>query len=133
MKLIDNLKIIINEAASLDVVQSSIKNKKVVIINYDGDTYGKGYREIEPVCLGVSKSGNLVLRAWEIRGSSHSKVKKGNPIPGFRLFRLDKVLTYTPTMDKFTKKRKNYNQSGDKLMSRVIVNAVFDNEEENNN
>ena len=127
MKLINNLKRIITEVASIESAQSSIKSNSVVIINYDGEEYGKGYRRIEPVCLGISKSGNLVLRAWEIEGSSHSQKVKSNPIPGWRLFRLDKVLTYKPTMDKFTTIRPKYNPNGDKSMSRVFVNASFDN------
>lgn len=98
-------------------------------INYQGEEYGKGFREIEPVCLGVSKAGNMVLRAWEIRGVSHSEKVEGNPIPGWRLFRLDKILTYQPQGDNFTEMRPNYNPNGDKLMSRVIINAKFDDTE----
>jgi len=71
MKLLNNLKHIIAEAASLGDVQDSIKKKNVMVIYYDGDDNGgKGYRTIEPVCLGYSKRGNLVLRAWEREGSS---------------------------------------------------------------
>ena len=66
MKLINNLKRIITEVASIESAQSSIKTNSVVIINYDGEEYGKGSRRIEPVCLGISTAGNLVLRAWEI-------------------------------------------------------------------
>ena len=67
MKLLKSLKNIISEAASISDVQDSIKNKKVIIIYYDGDDNGgKGYRTIEPVCFGISKRGNRVLRAWEL-------------------------------------------------------------------
>jgi predicted DNA-binding transcriptional regulator YafY len=72
VKLLNNLSQLILEAANLDAVQDSIRNKNVMTINYDGDEYGKGLREIEPVCVGYSKNGELVLRAWEIRGVSHS-------------------------------------------------------------
>jgi hypothetical protein len=34
-------------------------------------------------------------------------------------------------MYNFTEMRPNYNPNGDKLMTRVIINAVFGNEEEN--
>jgi len=37
MKLLKNLKNIISEAAAISDIQDSIKNKKVVIIYYDGD------------------------------------------------------------------------------------------------
>jgi predicted DNA-binding transcriptional regulator YafY len=130
MKLLDSLKYVISEAASLGDVQDSIKRKSVTIIYYDGDDNGgKGLRTIEPVCLGYSKKGNLVLRAWEQEGSSWSAKNKGNFLPGWRLFRLDKIFTYKPTMDKFIEVRPNYNPMGDRSMERVIINAKFDNEE----
>jgi predicted DNA-binding transcriptional regulator YafY len=130
MKLIKSLSGLITEVAALDQVQDSIRDKKVVVIYYDGDDNGgKGYRTIEPVCLGYSKKGNLVLRAWEVEGKSHSRDFKGNPIPGWRLFRLDKIFTYKPTMNNFVDMRPNYNPNGDKSMSRVILNATFGNEQ----
>lgn len=128
MKLINSLKSLISEAASLGDVQDSIKKKKVIVIYYDGnDNGGKGYRTIEPVCLGYSKRGNLVLRAWESEGSSWSAKNKGNFLPGWRLFRLDKIFTYQPTMDNFVDMRPNYNPNGDRSMERVLINAKFDN------
>ena len=101
----------------------------MITINYQGEEYGKGYRDIEPVCLGISKAGNMVLRAWERQGVSHSKEVEGNPIPGWRMFRLDKILTYALQGDKFTEMRPKYNPNGDKLMSSVIINAKFDDTE----
>jgi predicted DNA-binding transcriptional regulator YafY len=128
MKLMNSLKGLITEIASAQDIQRSINMKNVITINYNGREYGKGYRDIEPVCFGISKSGNFVLRAWEIEGSSHSNKVRGNPIPGWRLFRLDKILTYQLQGDKFIESRPFYNPDGDKSMSRVIVNAVFDNQ-----
>jgi len=94
MRLLDSLKKLVTEAASLGDVQDSIKKKKIIVIYYDGnDNGGKGYRTIEPLCLGYSKKGNLVLRAWESEGSSWSAKNKGNFLPGWRLFRLDKIFT----------------------------------------
>jgi predicted DNA-binding transcriptional regulator YafY len=73
MKLQESLKGLINEIASLDSIVNAIKNKQRVIIYYDGDEPGgRGIREIEPVCLGISKAGNKVLRAWDNEGSSHT-------------------------------------------------------------
>ena len=128
MKLINSLKSLVTEAASVGDVQDSIKKRKVVTIYYDGnDNGGKGYRTIEPVCLGYSKKGNLVLRAWESEGSSWSASNKGNFLPGWRLFRLDKIFTYQPTMDNFVEVRPKYNPNGDRSMERVLINAKFDN------
>jgi hypothetical protein len=109
MKLHGALKGLICEIASLDSIVDAIKGRKVVVIYYDGDEPGgRGIRQIEPVCLGVSKAGNKVLRAWDSEGASHTGYKGEQPLPGWRLFRLD-----------------NFN--GDKSMVSVILNAVFDN------
>ena len=130
MKLLGNLKHIINEIASINDLQDSIKKKKLVIIYYDGkDNGGKGLRTVEPVCLGYSKKGNLVLRAWEREGASYSEKNENNILPGWRLFRLDKIFTLSPTMDNFYEMRPNYNPNGDKSMTRVLVIAKFNNEE----
>lgn len=130
MKLLKSLSNLLTEAAALSDVQDSIRNKNVIVIYYDGnDNGGKGYRTIEPVCIGYSKRGNLVLRAWETEGSSWSAKFKNNFLPGWRLFRLDKIFTYRPTMDNFTDMRPYYNPNGDRSMERVIINAKFGNEE----
>lgn len=126
MKLLNNLSQLILEAANLDAVQDSIRKKQVITINYDGRECGKGFRDIEPVCVGYSKKGELVLRAWERQGASHSKVTRDNPIPGWRFFKLVKILTYQPQGDNFYEMRPDYNPDGDKLMSSVIINAKFD-------
>jgi acyl-CoA synthetase (AMP-forming)/AMP-acid ligase II len=99
------------------------------IADEDSTATGKGYRIIEPLCVGVHKdTGNLVLCAWETEGSSFSREKKGNPIPGWRLFRVDKIFTYNILMDRFTEMRPNFNPTGDRRMSRVIKIAQFENE-----
>jgi predicted DNA-binding transcriptional regulator YafY len=127
MKLYNSLKDIIVEVASISSVVDAIKKKRRVIIYYDGDEPGgKGLRIIEPVCFGYSKKGNPVLRAWDLEGSSHRGYLGKKPLPSWRLFRLDKIITIKPTMEKFNEIRPNYNPNGDKSMSRVIINAIFD-------
>lgn len=129
MKLVNNLSELITEIAAISDMTSSIKKRNLVTIYYDGnDNGGKGYRTIEPVCLGFSKKDNMVLRAWEVEGASYSAKNKGNFLPGWRLFRVDKIFTYKPTIDKFNTVRPNYNPTGDKSMIRVLVNAKFDEE-----
>jgi len=126
MKLQESLKKLIYEIASLDSVIDSIKQKQKVIIYYDGDEPGgRGLREIEPVCLGVSKSGNKVVRAWDNEGASHTSYKGEQPLPGWRLFRLDKILSLKPTGENFTEMRPNFNPNGDKSMESVIINSKF--------
>lgn len=129
MKLLTTVKSLINEIASLGDIQDSIKKKIVVTIYYDGDIPGgKGYRRIEPVCVGYSKAGNLVLRAWDIDGASHTNTTGEKPLPGWRMFRADKIFTYQPTTDNFTEMRPGYNPNGDKSMTRVLLNAEFNTE-----
>lgn len=126
MKLLTTFKSLLNEVASLNDIQDSIRKKIVVTVYYDGDEPGgKGYRRIEPVCVGYSKAGNLVIRAWDLDGASHTASIGEKPLPGWRMFRADKIFTYQPTTDNFTEMRPDYNPNGDKSMERVILNAQF--------
>jgi predicted DNA-binding transcriptional regulator YafY len=127
MKLYNITKNLILEVASIESVINSIRNKNRVIIYYDGEEPGgRGLREIEPVCFGYSKKGNPVLRAWDLEGASHRGFKGEKPLPSWRLFRLDRIMSLTPTGNNFETPRPNYNPSGDKSMNRVIINAKFD-------
>jgi predicted DNA-binding transcriptional regulator YafY len=129
MKLNETLKGLICEIASIDSVVDSIKRRQKVIIYYDGDEPGgKGLRQIEPVALGTSKSGNKILRAWDDEGASHTAYKGEQPLPGWRIFRLDKILSIKPTGEVYNTPRPGYNFNGDKSMVSVIINAKFDNQ-----
>ena len=126
MKLYNTLNNLILEVATADQITDAIRNKKVCVIYYDGDEPGgRGLRDIEPVCLGVSKKGNYVLRAWDNEGASHRGFLGKKPLPSWRLFRVDKIMTYIPTDEKFDEIRPNYNRTGDKSMNRLIINAKF--------
>ena len=128
MKLTESLRTILLEVANLNDVQKAVKNKDVVVIYYDGDEPGgKGLRLIEPVCLGYSKANNLVVRAWDYEGASHKAFTNELPLPSWRMFRLDKMLSPKPTTEKFNTPRPGYNFNGDKSMNRVIINSKFDN------
>lgn len=133
MRLINTIKNLITEAATLEDVLDSIKNRKVVVIYYDGDEPGgRGLREIEPVCIGVSKANNRIIRAWDKEGSSHTAYKGEQPLPGWRLFRLDKILSLKPTGEVYNEPRPGYNFNGDKTMASVILNAKFNQPPEEN-
>lgn len=126
MKLYNVAKSLILEIASIDSIVDAIKKKDKVIIYYDGDEPGgRGLREIEPVCFGYSKANNPVLRAWDKEGSSHTAYKGEKPLPGWRLFRVDKILSFKPTGEKFDTPQPDYNPNGDKSMVRIIINAKF--------
>ena len=121
---------LILEIASIESVIDSIKKKQVIALYYTGDSPGgDGLRTIEPVCLGVSKAGNKVLRAWDYEGASHTAYKGEQPLPGWRIFRLDKILSIKPTGEVYNTPKPGYNFNGDKSMVSVIINAKFDNQQ----
>jgi predicted DNA-binding transcriptional regulator YafY len=129
MKLGKVLKGLILEVASIESIVDAIKNKKIVSIYYQGDESdgysGKGLRIIEPVCLGSSKADNKVLRAWDLEGVSYTAAKGEQPLPSWRLFRVDKISSFNPTGENFSEMRPGYNVNGDKSMKSVIINAKF--------
>ena len=127
MKLLNSVKDIIVETRSLSDLVDAVKKRKRLIIYYDGDEPGGiGLREIEPVCIGHSKRNNKVLRAWDSEGSSHTAYKGEQPLPGWRLFRIDKILSVKPTGEIYNEPRPNYNLNGDRSMVSIIINAKFD-------
>ena len=129
MKLLGSLKSLITEAASIDDIKKSISQKQVCSIYYNGDEPGgKGLRVIEPVAYGYSKKGNPVLRAWDREGASHKAYLGKKPLPSWRFFRVDKMEFIRPTQETFNTPRPGYNTTGDKSMERMIINAVFGNE-----
>ena len=127
MKLYNVSKSLILEVASIESVVDAIRNNNRIIIYYDGDEPGgRGLREIEPVCFGYSKAGNPVLRAWDLEGASHRGFLGKKPLPGWRLFRLDKIISLSRSGEKFFTPRPRYNPFGDKSMDRVVINVKFD-------
>jgi len=127
MRLRESLRQLIVEIASVDSVIDCIKKRQKCIIFYDGDEPGgRGLREIEPVCLGRMRgTNNLALRAWDQEGASHTGYKGEQPLPGWRLFRLDKILSLKPTTEIFDQARPNFNPNGDKSMSSIIIIVKF--------
>ena len=124
MKLYNTYKNLIVEVASVDEIVRTIKQRKRVIIYYDGDEPGgKGLRIVEPVCYGYSKADNPVLRAWDVEGASHRAYLGEKPLPSWRMFRVDKTFTFQRNGEKFSTLPDNYNPNGDKLMTTVYINA----------
>ena len=128
MKLQESLKGLILEIASIDSVRRAIESRQVVSMYYDGDEPGgRGIREVEPVALGKSRAGNYVVRGWDREGSSHTAYKGEQPLPSWRLFRLDKILSFKPTGEIYNEPKPGYNFKGDKSMVSVDLVAKFDN------
>ena len=128
MKLTTALKSLITEVASIDSISSAIKGNQVCVIYYDGDEPGgKGLRLIEPVCLGTTKAGNKAVRAYDIEGASHTHYIGKQILPGWRIFRLDKIMSLNPTGELFTTPREVFNFNGDKTFAGgiCIVKANF--------
>jgi len=129
MKLYNIVKRLILEKSAAEIV-NSIKNKNLVTIYYDGDDNGgKGLRVIEPFCYGTSKAGNAVIRAWEREGASYTAQKGEQPLPGWRLFRVDRIGSYNfDPRQNFTEPRPSYNPN-DKGMTSIKLCAEFELEE----
>ena len=66
--------------------------------------YTEGYRTVEPHCLGEAKTGNILLRAFQIRGSSKSLEFKG-----WKLFNIDEIISLSIHDDCFERPRHGYN------------------------
>jgi len=122
MKLTSLYKDIILEAVSRNQIISAINNRNVCTIYYEGDTItNPGYREIEPYVYGLSKRENPVVRAYQLEGKSDTP----DNIPGWRLFRVDRMVDFVNSGDIFEEAKPLYNPSGDKDMTRIYAQAKF--------
>jgi len=126
MKLYNTVRELILEVANRDEVMKAIRNRNLVSIYYAGDTTNNpGWRTIEPVCFGLSRTkngpGNPVVRAWQKDGATD----RPNTMPGWRLFRTDRIRNFDNLYDSFDEVRPNYNPNGDKTMKTVYINAKF--------
>ena len=126
MNLYNTLKGLIIEVATRDELTKAINGRNLLSIYYAGDTtLNPGWRTVEPVALGLSRtksgSGNLVFRAWQEDGATD----RPKTMPGWRLFRTDRIRNFDNTHDVFDEVRPNYNPNGDKTMRTVYINAKF--------
>lgn len=115
------LKEILTEEVNIPYVTDAIKKKYEVELNYkaDKDEKGSGTRIIQPVALGHSSKGNLVLRAFQPYGDTKTKV------PKWKLFRLDRIEEWNPLKKRKFTRPKSYNPDGDKTMSDILIQADF--------
>jgi predicted DNA-binding transcriptional regulator YafY len=119
---------VINEDAKdiMEKLKDAISNKFVVQLYYHGETKGvveDGYRKVEPLAIGNNKHGNTVLRAWLIEGTSKTGKIDPSLVPGYRLFRLDRITIVDSTLQVF-KERPGYNPD-DQGMTEIIISAKF--------
>lgn len=126
----DIIKELLLEEVEQEKVTYAIKKRHEVSFRYDsndGDPRGKKERiTVQPVALGTTKAGNPCFRAYQVNGSSESGEKGERPVPGWRLFLLDRVV---PNTWRDSKKVFNeppmYNPNGDDTMAEVLVRADF--------
>ena len=114
----------LNESVNMGPVSDAIQKRWVVKIKYkvsNDDRVGVEERVIMPVAYGVSKAGNLVLRAYQPQGDTKTTV------PHWKLFRLDRIVSWKPLRNEimYSAPNEEYNPLGDKTMKRVYRNADF--------
>jgi hypothetical protein len=124
-----DLKALLLEAATKNDIVKYIKDRRIINFRYDSpvDPNNEGYyRNIEPFVLGVSKAGNLVLRAWQHNLSSSVTGTQ----PNWRLFRLDGISEILPVNHKFPsdiktikQTRPGYNDK-DRDMVKIIASVL---------
>jgi predicted DNA-binding transcriptional regulator YafY len=113
--------------STMSILENAIKNKFVCTIYYRGERKGMiddGYRYIEPYALGVNARGNTILRAWLLKGKSRRGRIDPKMVPGWRLFRIDRISSISTSLGTFTVPRKGYNEE-DEHMTEVMYSAKF--------
>ncbi len=120
MKLYNILNNLILENNARQDVINAINNRNLVNIYYDDeDSNHSGQRTIEVYNFGMSRSGNLVIRAYQVAGDTSTFQ------PSWKLFRLDRITRWEPSNLKFNTPRPNYNRMGDNSMMTVYNTVKF--------
>ena len=103
----------------VDLLRRAIEQKGSVSAHYTPVRPGAiGQRLLEPHAPGVSRDGNLLLRAWVRSGVSHTNRRARAPDARWRLFRVDQLKSLV--LDQPFKTRPLYNYDGDRAMARTI-------------
>ena len=99
-----------------EMIDQAIREKKVIKIRYkNGPVVLAGHRTIEPHAFGLATSGNDVIRAWLREGVSKTGDNGTSPMPGWRLFRLDRIKS-VEIMDEGFKTRPGYNSKDSRIV-----------------
>lgn len=115
-------------------IVDAIKNRNKISFFYTGprkpakDSVKPGKRiDAEAVALGLSKRGNLVIRAY-VQPPSVSK--KGFDKTGWRTFMVSRMSDLRISDEKFDQKRPDYKEGDDKSMSVTYVTTDWTNKPE---
>jgi predicted DNA-binding transcriptional regulator YafY len=116
-----------NVDQTIEKLEDIVANKIVCSVDYKGEDPNdplRGIRFIEPYTVGISEKGQTYLRAWLIKGVSKTGRKNPRLVPGWRLFRVDRIKAINPTLQKFTVPKKGYNDQ-DSAMEEILFTASF--------
>lgn len=125
---------VLNESIDQNSVSKAIEKRTRVLIDYsDANNNAPGQRLIEPYVLGITKAGNLALRAYQYQGST----LRG--IPKWKLFRLDRINKWRPLSNSTFELQPRdqgfdapaYNKNGDNSLVSVITQVHFNKGSEN--
>lgn len=115
-------------------IVDAIKSRNMITFYYSGpqkpkkDSVKNGYRvRAEAVALGLSKKGNLIVRAW-VQPPSVSK--KGFAKHGWRTFIVGRMSNVEVTDDIFNGKRPEYKEGSDNSMTVTYVTTDWTNKPE---
>lgn len=114
-------------------IVDAIKNRKKVDFFYSGPRKGRnsvksGKREsAELVAIGLSKKGNLIVRAYV---DTPSVSKKGFEKTNWRTFMVSRMSDVKIGDEKFDQKRPDYEEGADKSMSVTYVKSDWTNKPE---
>ena len=125
LNLYDILQSVLNESVGQDSVIDAINNKRIIEITYDDEKENPplGKRWIEPFSLVDMNGGKFGIRAYAYNGAT----RRG--VPKWKLFRLDRIKSWTPTNSTFSAPPDNqYNENGDRQY-RVIAQVKFSDED----
>lgn len=116
-----------NNTLNVEKLEDLVTNKLTYTIDYAGVSPTdilRGIRIVEPYTVGVGKKGETYLRAWLIKGISKSGRINPRLVPGWRLFRVDRMRSVNPSLQKFTIPKKGYTDK-DSAMSEILFTATF--------
>lgn len=118
----DIVESVLLENVQISKINDAITKTYEVKINYKSETdSASGERIIQPVAYGISKGGNLILRAYQPFGDTQSSV------PSWKLFSLSGIQKWKPLRDRTFDKPEGFNPNGDKTMTTVYAIAKFNN------
>lgn len=100
-----------NESYAETVIEA-IKRRTALLVTYSGEV-----RPIEPHAIGKTRSGDTVIRVWQMAGGSVG----GSPVPGWRLMRLDRIDQLEPVDSPSRAPRPEYNPNGDPAMTEILA------------